>query len=156
MTHIQTIHEHYRRGTVSNAGDHVYIVDSVGTLRALERGETGEFVEVASVSTPYVREYLAVSRDDSLVFMLGTGQAAVVDVADPRQPALLDLLADLPRDRWIRPYCRVGIARNARWAADAFCSNQPNSGGAYALEWTGESLVVRTSWQVGTRAATTI
>ena len=139
LTHIQTIPEHYRRGTVSNAGDHVYIVDSVGTLRALERGETGEFVEVASVSTPYVHEYVSISHDDSLVFMWGVGQAAVVDVADPRQPTLLDRL-DLPRDRWYRPYCRIAMGRNARLAADAFCSS---AGGAYALEWTGERLVVR-------------
>lgn len=108
-------------------------------LSVLERDDIGELTEVAYLSSPYARDVVALSPDDSLVFVWGQRGAGVVDVGDPSEPVLLDTIDALPGEtRWSYPQCRFATARGGRSAADAFCS----SGGAYALEWRDGELAL--------------
>ncbi|MDE0662002.1 MAG: FG-GAP-like repeat-containing protein [Gammaproteobacteria bacterium] len=109
-----------------------------GILKVFESGETGELTEVASLGLPHAHEGVAVTDDDSRVFTLGAGGAAVVDVEDPTRPVLLGVVRLPQASSWTTPVCGFATARVGRPAADAFCTN----GDAYALEWRDGKLAV--------------
>ena len=132
MGFVQQVGRRLEAGAVSNAGRHVYGVES-GILRVFESADTGELTELASLSLPHAHDAVVVGDDDSRVFTWGAGGSAVVDVTNPAQPTLLGSVA-LPVDpetssRYRR--CFASSARTGRPAADAFCAN----GDAYAVAW---------------------
>jgi len=124
---------------VSNSGSHVYSVYNE-VLRVFAQDVTGNMTEVASVPHPWARDGIAISDDDARLFVWGSVGVVSFDVEDPAQPALLGVIDDLPRYRyWSFASCHFAVARSARAAADAFCSN----GGSYAVEWHDGKLRLR-------------
>ena len=140
LIHVQEVVNGTIQGaTISNSGDHVYVVGTDGILRALESADTGELTEVAALPLRYAHDAVAVTDDDSRVLTWGLDGSSVVDVDDPARPLLLGTVV-LPHNGpwpWYKS-CLAAAPREGRLAADAFCT----TGDAYALAWRAGELSV--------------